>query len=146
MTIDPIACLICHASVGHRRGTSIGWRKRWPLLLVGVLALLLVGYVTRGLLHSGTVAYDPEILGALRPGMTRQEVETALGQPLVPQMDRRGIMVRSSRPVRSLTPGLLEEEGLDLYFDDQGILREPKGWVFVRPESLAERICHRLGI
>jgi outer membrane protein assembly factor BamE (lipoprotein component of BamABCDE complex) len=111
-----------------------------------VFALLLVGYVTFGLLRPGGVAYDPELLGALHPGMTRQEVETTLGRPLTPQMGRRGIVVPSNRPNRSSTPGLMEEEGLDLYFDEHGILRELKGCGFVRSESLAERIRRQLGL
>jgi hypothetical protein len=47
-------------------------------------------------------------------------------------------------PNRSATPGLMEEEGLDFYFDEQDVVRESKGWGFVRPESIAEGIRRRL--
>jgi hypothetical protein len=120
--------------------------KRWRLLACGAISTLLVVYLAPWLLRPPAEAYDPAVLAAIKPGMTRHEVETTLGRPLAPQMVRHGIMVRSNRPARSSTPGLIEEEGLDLYFDEGWVLRKSNGWGFVRPESLTERMCRLLGL
>jgi hypothetical protein len=112
----------------------------------GAISTLLIGYLALWLVRPPAEAYHPAVLAALKPGMTRQEVETTLGRPLPPQMGRLGIMVRSNRPARSSTTGLIEEEGLDLYFDEGGVLRKSNGWGFVRPESFTERMCRLLGL
>ena len=129
-----------------KKRVRMGQRRRWPILVAALLLFPLIAYVGLALLCPRSQGHDPRLLLKIKPGMTRQEVEKLLGQPLAPQPGREGIMVRSNQPNRSLTPGLIEEEGLDLYFDDQGVLRESKGWGFVRPESFDERIRRRLGL
>jgi hypothetical protein len=120
------------------------WR-RWFLLVGGVLATLLIGYVVLSLCRpAGVIVADPRILATIKPGMTRAEIEAALGEPLVPQRGRFG--ARSNQPTRSFTPGLIEEEGLEFVFDEKDILREAKVWGFVRPESVSERILRVLGL
>jgi hypothetical protein len=118
-------------------------RRRWLLLLGGVLSALLVGCVALWLLRPGVERYDPALIASLQPGMTRQQVEATLGRPLTLHRGQAGLV--SSRPDRTVGPGLTMEEGRVLTFDDEGVLRKSEGWAFVRPESFSERCRRWLG-
>ena len=120
-------------------------RRRWFLLVGGVLATVLIGYVVLSLFRpAGVIVADPRVLGTIKPGMTRAEIEATLGKPLVPERGR--FWARSNQPTRSFTPGLIEEEGLEFVFDEKEVLREAKVWGFVRPESVSERVLRALGL
>jgi hypothetical protein len=123
---------------------SVSWRKRWRLLVASSIAMLLLGYAALCLFGPRSDAYDGKRLAAIQPGMTRQEVEAILGRPLASTKDRVGVIC--DHPDRSSTPGLMEEWGLELHFDDQDVLRESKGWAFVRPESFSERLRRLMGL
>ena len=106
--------------------TQTNWRKRICLALGIALSVVLVIGGLIVFLSPARRSHDPAILATIKVGMTRQEVELTLGETLVSQHGRTGIMVRSSQPGRSSTPGLIEEGGLDLHFDRQGILRKAR--------------------
>jgi outer membrane protein assembly factor BamE (lipoprotein component of BamABCDE complex) len=138
--------------VEHGRGWSAGleraraWTRHWRLLLGGAAALVLLGYVALWFVPSGPVRHDAQLLAAIQPGMTRQQVGDLLGSPLARQMGHAGIYVVSDAPDRTVGPGLTMEWGMELLFDEHDILQESRRWNFVRPESLSERLRGLVGL
>jgi hypothetical protein len=122
------------------------WGKRWRLLLGAAVALVLAGYVALWFVPSGPVRDDAQLLAAIQPGMTRQQVEEMLGRRLARQLGHAGIYVLSDAPDRKVGRGLTMEWGMELMFDEHDILQDARRWSFVRPESLSERLRGLVGL